>query len=242
MNPVIEIRGMRKRREHGGIKFELEVPEFKVSKGEFVAVVGDSGCGKSTLLDMLALVSEPTECIHFKAGFEDNNHVIIRSFWANNDESSLANIRSKNLGYILQTGGLLPFLSVGENIRLPLYINGKRPDENYLNSIANRIGVRDLFSKKPQFLSGGQRQRVAILRALAHRPNLILADEPTAAVDKNRAIEIIGDLYRLAKEQEVTIIVVTHDQELVSDIADRFCRFKLEQIDQFTTRSTSNLS
>jgi len=243
MKSVLEIEGVKKRRENGGILFELSVPEFSVSKGEFVAVVGDSGCGKSTLLDILALVSRPTECSHFQVGFDQNeNPIDVGAFWADKHETALADLRRRYLGYVLQTGGLLPFLTVGDNIRLPLKINGQSPNEDLLIALAERIGVFELFSKKPQFLSGGQRQRVAILRALAHDPELVLADEPTAAVDKNRAEEIVGDLYKLAKDRGTTIIMVTHDHDLVRDVADRFCTFELNEVSEAVTQSVCHLN
>lgn len=124
------------------------------------------------------------------------------------------------MGYVLQTGGLLPFLSVAENIHLPLRILGVPIDHAEIEDLAECIDIRAVLGKKPQHLSGGQRQRAAILRALVHNPRLILADEPTAAVDKSRARAIVQDFKRLACDQGATIIMVTHDYRLVRDLAD----------------------
>jgi len=160
---VLALKNTTKRREQGGIAFELQVPEFQLNKGQFIAIVGDSGCGKSTLLDMLALVSRPTDCEKFD--YFEEQRIDIKNLWAQNDEQGLADLRRSHLGYVLQTGGLLAFLTVLQNIRLPSKINGYQ-NEHEIKSLAKRIGVDGVLHKKPQYLSGGQRQRVAILRAL----------------------------------------------------------------------------
>ncbi|MCP4702522.1 MAG: ABC transporter ATP-binding protein [Gammaproteobacteria bacterium] len=243
-SPVLEFIDGSKRREQGGVVFELHVPELRLYKGQFVAVVGDSGCGKSTLLDMLALVSRPSGCEKFSyfesAETEPLRQTDIKSLWDREDERGLAALRRSRLGYVLQTGGLLPFLTVFQNIHLPSKINGYH-NEAEIRTLAKRFGVEGALEKKPQYLSGGQRQRVAILRALHHRPKIILADEPTAAVDKKRAHNIVEDFNILARENGTTIIMVTHDRDLVKPFAHATCTFDVTNVSETLTRSVCRL-
>lgn len=234
----VRMDGLRKLRTQGESVFELAVPFFEVEAGELVAVVGQSGCGKSTLLDMLALVMEPTEVGRFElhpgdgpGGFD------VQALWARADEAALAGLRRDYLGYVLQTGGLLPFLSVRDNIALPGRIKGLDERGERLERLASRLGVQECLDRMPSALSIGQRQRAAILRALAHGPRLVLADEPTAAVDKARARAIIDDMEALARDETVAVVVVTHDVELLAGRADRIYGFEVEQVSAQVTRS-----
>lgn len=237
---ILELLNVIKRREQGGVAFELHIPKMLLNQGQFAAIVGDSGCGKSTLLDMLALVSQPTKSDTFRYFFptHHNNTVgtDIQQLWQQQDEPHLAQLRQEKLGYVLQTGGLLPFLTVQQNIQLPQKIN-QQEDWSYIQDLTDRFGMSKLLPKKPQFLSGGQRQRAAILRALSHRPAVIIADEPTAAVDKKRAQDIVNDFYKLAKDSNTTILMVTHDRDLVAAHADITFTFNVETISDSLTRS-----
>jgi putative ABC transport system ATP-binding protein len=224
--PLVRMQDLSKRREQGGVGFCLRVPRFQVAAGEFVALVGDSGSGKSTLLDMLALVLRPSEGQRFELAVGPVPTDIL-ALWRRNGEGHLARLRRRYLGYVLQTGGLLPFLTVRQNLRLPLQMNGLRHHEAELLQAAERIGVSQTLERKPDRLSGGERQRVAILRALLHRPALVLADEPTAAVDKRRAESIVADFRALARKHDTAIVMVTHDVELVRPVADTTYRFVL---------------
>ena len=227
---LLAMRDLRKTRSQADARFELHVPHFAVGTGEFVAIVGDSGCGKSTLLDMLALVLRPTSCTGFVLGPGHGfRGADLLALWSRGDQSRLAEIRRTQLGYVLQTGGLLPFLSVEENIRLPCRLAGTSAEPGAIRALAERIGIAGVLSKKPQHLSGGQRQRAAILRALIHSPRLILADEPTAAVDKARAVSIVTDFAALARDLGTTIVMVTHDQDLVRPHATATYSFDLTQ-------------
>lgn len=223
---ILCLQDVCKEREKGGNRFVLTVPSFVIQPGEFIAIVGASGCGKSTLLDMLALVLRPTEVGAFTIRMPDRGRVypVMKM-----NEKALAQIRKADIGYVLQTGGLLPFLSVRDNIRLPCRINGMTQIEGRVDALAKRLKISEQLSKKPQFLSGGQRQRVAIARALAHNPPLVLADEPTAAVDKPTAIEIRQAFKELTQEMGVTLCMVTHDESLVADVADRTFTFRVER-------------
>lgn len=234
VDTLLNITKMLKRREQGGVSFELNLPAFCLKRGQFVAIVGASGCGKSSLLDILALVLRPNHCQDFYI-YDSNQTLNIQELW--DQESKLAKIRCDLFGYVLQTGGLLPFLTVKKNIYLPIKVKKSGYSDEKINQLAQKMGVDELFSKKPQFLSGGQRQRVAILRAMAHQPDIILADEPTAAVDKQRARTIVQDFYTLAKENGTTIVMVTHDYELVAELADTRFTFEVTQESQTLTRS-----
>jgi len=237
---VFELRDGLKRREQGGVTFELHIPKLELHQGQFVAVVGESGCGKSTLLDMLALVSKPTACGQFFY-YETQQQIDVKDLWDCKKENALAALRRSRFGYVLQTGGLLPFLSVFQNIQLPSKINGYRNDLQ-IKELAKRFGIDGLLEKKPQYLSGGQRQRVAILRAISHHPKMILADEPTGAVDKTRALNIVKDLNNLANESGTTIVMVTHDRALVSPFADVTYTFDVTKRSDNLIQSNCRLS
>ena len=223
---IYSLRNVVKKREKGGSVFELSVESFDIFKGDFVAIVGQSGCGKSTLLDMLGLVLKPSSANNFSIQSRDGEkeyHI------EDAGEQELAKIRKNYIGYVLQTGGLLPFLSVSENIALPCVLNKQLNYQAHIHDIVKRLQIENQVDKKPQFLSGGQRQRVAIARALAHKPSIVLADEPTAAVDKDTAEDIITEFKTLTEEIGVTLIMVTHDTNLVAGTANRFFGFELER-------------
>ncbi len=231
---VFSLNDIVKKREKGGNLFELHIGTFEIKTGEFIAIVGASGCGKSTLLDMLGLALKPTTAEDFTIRIPKNNaeFQIMTS-----TEAELAEIRKICLGYVLQSGGLLPFLTVAENICLPCSLNGMDNMTEHVENLVQRLKIEEQMSKKPQFLSGGQRQRVAIARALAHRPPIVLADEPTAAVDKLTAADIIAEFKTLTREMGVTLLMVTHDINLVSDVADRMFTFNVDKKNEQYTRS-----
>ena len=235
---MIALEQARKRLTRGGSSFELHVPALQIAAGQMVAIVGDSGCGKSTLLDMLALIMAPTQVQRFELDFPlAAQRYDVAQLWAEGAESALAGLRRRHLGYVLQTGGLLPFLSVRDNVLLPARIKGVEPVNQRLNDLAERLGLSRYLDRPPDALSIGQRQRAAILRALVHGPDLLLADEPTAAVDKLRARQIMDDLQALARDAAVAVVVVTHDLELIAGRADGTYTFDTEQVSATETRS-----
>lgn len=236
---LLRMTGATQRRSQGDSVFELHIPEFEVRRGEVLALLGDSGCGKSTLLDMLALVMEPTAVATFSRHDATTGAVTdLAALWRAGAESHLAALRRDHLGYVLQTGGLLSFLSVEQNIRLPAQIKGVHPAADELAALAERLGLAGCLSRRPDSLSIGQRQRVAILRALLHGPDLVLADEPTAALDKARALAVMADLRSLARERQCAVVVVTHDLELIRDQVDRRYTFIMESVSPTETHST----
>ena len=226
------IKGLVHARSQAGIRFELRVPDMCLAAGQFIAVVGPSGCGKSTLLDILGLVMQPDKADIFT--LHDHNRLLNLMCMK---ASARAAVRSRGIGYVLQTGGLLPFLTVRRNIALPLALN-RLNDNGRIRELALNLGISEQLDKRPAFLSGGQRQRAAIARALVHRPGLVLADEPTAAVDELTAVEIRDQFQALSKIQGTTTIMVTHDRSLLRGRVDRVFSFRLERSPHGVTIST----
>jgi putative ABC transport system ATP-binding protein len=226
--PAFQLTEVGRRHEKGGVVFELEIPRLSIWPGEFVAVVGPSGCGKSTFLDLLGLALKPTRCDVFtltvRGGIDTDTWDIISL-----NESGLAALRRTHIGYVLQNGGLLPFLSVRENIELTARLNGCRDYRERTEELATYLGIGDQLPKKPQQLSGGQRQRAAIARSLVHRPAIVLADEPTAAVDRPNAMEIRDQFKKLASQSGTSVLMVTHDEALVRPVVDRMLGFEVEK-------------
>jgi len=222
---IIEDLWIERRQNDSG--FRLEIPDFRIGRGEFVAIVGATGCGKSTLLDILALILRPDGAARFefacpRKGLRSLNRI---PAWQRN------RIRREALGYVLQTGGLLGFLSVGENILLSAKLKGGVPHKRRrLRDLAARLGILDQLSKTPQSLSGGQRQRASIARALIHDPVIVLADEPTASVDRFTAAKIVDEFRHLASSRGVSVVMVTHDTNLVAPpVCDRAYTFDIRR-------------
>ncbi len=222
---VYDILSLVRTRAKAGSRFTLQVPRFRVAAGEVVAVMGSSGCGKSTLMDMLGLILPPTSCerFDFRSGSGSVLGVTPRT-----GARALADLRRSDIGYVLQHGALLPFLSVRQNALLPQQMAGIR-DPLTVRHLLERLGIGDQAGKLPQHLSGGQRQRAAIARALAVQPPVILCDEPTAAVDEITAREIMAQLTGLSRAFGSTLIIVTHNLEIVRGCADRWFTFSLER-------------
>jgi putative ABC transport system ATP-binding protein len=228
--PVYRLEAVTKRLEKAGSIFTLHIPALSIQRGEFTAFVGASGCGKSTLLDLLGLISLPTSAGRFEVRFQLGDGNSVPESVAAAAEARVADLRRRHLGYVLQSGGLLPFLTVGENILLSRRINGQDVDDGGTRALAEELEIATHWHKKPAFLSGGQRQRVAIARALAHHPTVLLADEPTGAVDKTTARKIYALLRRATRERDVSVLSVTHDEQLVANLTDRVFSFRTEAI------------
>lgn len=177
---------------------------FSVSKGEFIAIVGPSGSGKSTLLHILGGVERPTSGHVYVEG-ED---IVFQN------ENSLALYRRRQVGLIYQFYNLIPILNVKENISLPVLLDGKKPDEKYLQELIEVLGLQNRVNHLPNELSGGQQQRVSIGRSLIYHPALLLADEPTGNLDSKSSEEIMELLEMSNQKYGQTIIMITHDEEL----------------------------
>lgn len=188
----------------------LKAVTLSVAKGEFVSVVGPSGSGKSTLLNMLGALDFPTSGKVFIDG---------RDIFTMNEEE-LSVFRRRNIGFIFQAYNLLPELNVEENIVLPLLLDYKKPDQQYIREIIDILGLADRLHHLPNQLSGGQQQRVAIGRALSARPAIILADEPTGNLDSRNSKDVINLLKLSVDRYNQTLIMITHNQSYAS-FADR---------------------
>lgn len=210
--PLLDIRDLERRIGQGVGAFLLTVPELRLHPGDRVAVVGPSGAGKSTLLALTALALRPDRAGRFTMrDAVDGATEDVARLWYRGDEANLARLRARAIGFVPQTGGLLPFLTLAQNIRLTQEVSA-RPDERHLHGLAKRLGIDRLLGRRPADVSVGQRQRAAIARALAHRPSLILADEPTAAVHPAQADEILNLLCNSADEG-AAVLVATHDTD-----------------------------
>ena len=188
----------------------LDNVNISVERGELIGVVGRSGSGKSTLLNMLGALDRPTS-----GSVEIGGRDISRM----NDEQLTAMRRSK-IGFIFQNYNLIPVLNVYENIVMPIQLDGKKPDTQYIRSILDALEISHKISALPASLSGGPQQRVAIARALANRPEIVLADEPTGNLDEAMGEGVVNMLRFMNREFDQTIIVVTHDQ----DVAEKMNR------------------
>ena len=182
----------------------LKNVSFSVSKGEFIAIVGPSGSGKSTLLHILGGVERPTSGHVYVEG-ED---IVFQN------ENNLALYRRRQVGLIYQFYNLIPILNVKENISLPVLLDGKKPDEKYLQELIEILGLQNRVNHLPNELSGGQQQRVSIGRSLIYHPALLLADEPTGNLDSKSSEEIMELLEMSNQKYGQTIIMITHDEEL----------------------------
>lgn len=179
-------------------------------KGEFCAVTGPSGSGKSTLLHLLSSLEAPT------AGDIIYNDVKLSNY----NDNQLSILRRRRFGFVFQAYNLVQELTGYENILLPVMLDGKKPDEEYLNKIIDMLGIRDRIDHLPSALSGGQQQRIAIARALANKPSVLFADEPTGNLDGKSGREVLSLLKYTGKELGVTLILVTHDLH-VAEQAER---------------------
>lgn len=188
----------------------LDGVTLSIKEGELVAVVGCSGSGKSTLLHILGGLDYPTSGVVTVAG-KDISKL---------NETELTIFRRRNIGFVFQSYNLVPILSVYENIVLPVELDGKKIDRNYIKDIMKMLGIADKADNLPNQLSGGQQQRVAIARALAAKPSIILADEPTGNLDSRTTQEVLGLLILTAERFHQTILMITHNEAL-AQLCDR---------------------
>ncbi len=208
---ILEVKNLSKIYGKGDIQVKaLDNVSFSVDKGEFVAIVGPSGSGKSTLLHILGGVDVATS----------GSVVINGEDISKLDETALAIFRRRQIGLIYQFYNLIPILTVEENLTLPLRLDGRKPDNRQIDSLVKVLGLENRLNHLPNQLSGGQQQRVSIGRALVNNPALMLADEPTGNLDSENSKEIVALLRKFNKEQNQTVIIITHD-ERIALAADR---------------------
>ena len=207
---LLEAKGIRKiyKTRFGGAAVEaLKNVNFSVEKGEYVAIMGESGSGKTTLLNIIAALDKPTEGTVTLDGMKLNS---VR-------DSELARFRRDNLGYVFQDFNLLDTFTLEDNIYLPLVLSGMKPSEmqKRLDVLAAPLGISELLKKYPYEVSGGQKQRAAVARALITNPRIILADEPTGALDSKSSDELL-DLFAKVNHMGHTILMVTHSAKAAS--------------------------
>lgn len=208
---MIQVMDLRK--EYGkdeALVKAVDKLSFTVEKGQFVAVVGESGSGKSTLMHLLGGVDEPT------GGTVELDGIDI--FNLTDEQRSI--LRRRKIGYIFQDFNLIPVLTAQENIEMPVLLDKKKPDKEYIEELLDLLGLKERKDHLPNQLSGGQQQRVAIGRALANKPKIIFADEPTGNLDKKNSMEIIALLQKSIERYQQTLILITHDQTIAA-MADR---------------------
>ena len=208
---LLKCENVRKVYGTGGSQTEaLRGISLTVLRGEFVAIVGASGSGKSTLLHILGGVDRPT----------DGKVVIDGTDLSGLNQTQAAIFRRRKVGLVYQFYNLIPTLTAEKNIRMPLTLDKKKPNQEYFDQVVDALGIREKLSALPNELSGGQQQRVAIARSLIYRPALLLADEPTGNLDQKNSREII-DLLKLSNRNlGQTILLITHDEKVALE-ADR---------------------
>lgn len=218
----------RRKRDQG---YCLLVRNLVIPMGARLAITGPSGCGKSTTLDMLGLILKPDSADSFLFSPDSGACHDIMAIWARNNQDELASLRLKYMGYVLQTGDLLPFLNVLENIQLPATLAGISPADSirHAQALAAQLGIEALMGAMPGTLSVGERQRVAICRALVARPRLILADEPTAALDPHHANQVMKIFLEVVKQSGATLVVVTHNASWALNAGLEEAPFSLEE-------------
>jgi putative ABC transport system ATP-binding protein len=205
------------KKRSGGPGYSLLIEDLAVCPAGRYALIGDSGSGKSTLLDLMALILKPDSADSFLWRPGTDSKIDLFKAWQDKDARKFEKIRREQLGYVMQTGGLLPFLSAEDNILLPGELKNCEPEEQrkLLHELAGILKISELLKRKPALLSVGQRQRCAIARALIHGPSLILADEPTASLDPPTARQVLDLLLALSKER--ALVVSTHNLDLIKD-------------------------
>lgn len=204
MNEVLKIEHLKKYYGNSNnITKAVDDITFNIQEGEFVAIMGASGSGKTTLLNTIATIDNVTSG-HIYVGGIDITTL---------KEKDVANFRKDNLGFVFQDFNLLDTLSIGENIAMSLVINGENPEavDKKVNDIAKKLGIESILEKFPYEVSGGQKQRAACARALINKPKLILADEPTGALDSKSSRMLLETMEEMNEKLNATIMMVTHD-------------------------------
>ncbi len=211
---ILEVQNLCKTYGKGEAEVRaLDHVSFSVGKGEFIAIVGESGSGKSTLLHMVGALDNPTS----GKVLIDGKDVFSMP------EKKLTVFRRQNIGFIFQSFNLIPELNVEQNITFPLLLDYQKPDQKYVEELLEILGLKERRKHLPSQLSGGQQQRVAIGRALAARPAIIMADEPTGNLDSKNSQEVITLLKSMSAKYRQTILMITHNENH-ADATDRVLR------------------
>jgi putative ABC transport system ATP-binding protein len=204
MRDILVVEDIKKGFGKRGAKYEaLKGVSFNVKEGEFIGIMGASGAGKSTLLNIISTIDVPTSGNVFIDGVDINSM----------NDNGIADFRRDHLGFVFQDSNLLETLTIKENIMLPLALQNEKVDviETRVNEVAKALSIENTLNKYPNEVSGGQKQRGAVCRAIVGKPSLVLADEPTGALDSKSAKELLQSFSNLNKENKTTILMVTHD-------------------------------
>ncbi|MBS6507930.1 MAG: ABC transporter ATP-binding protein [Paraclostridium bifermentans] len=184
--------------------YALNGIDLEIEPNKFTAIIGPSGSGKSTLLHCMAGLDKPTS---------GNVYLDDIDIYTMNDDK-LSKIRREEFGFIFQSYNLIPVINVYDNIILPVSVDGKKEDKEYINTLIKKLGISSQINKFPNELSGGQQQRVAIARAIANKPSIIFADEPTGNLDSKTSKEVMDMLCMSVKEFNQTLVMITHDEKI----------------------------
>ena len=218
---LYHLTDVTKTRVAKGVAFHLSVPNLKIGYGEKISLIAESGCGKSTLLDLLALISKPTTSQSFNFHPQEITEAAdISQHWNKKGLNKISNLRKRHIGYVMQMGGLLPFLTVKENINLSREVLGL-PEDGTTERLAHKLHISSHLKKLPNTLSLGERQRVAICRAMAHKPDVVIADEPTASLDPFSAETVLEMFIDLVDELDTTLILASHSWHHVKTLGLR---------------------
>ena len=216
MESILKAVGLKKYYGAGDTQVRaLDGVDLEIERGKFTAIIGTSGSGKSTLLNMLGGLDTPTEGSVRIGGTE----------LARLDREQAAIFRRKQIGFVFQNYNLIPVLTVWENIVFPLSLDRQKPDRTFIMEVAKLLGLEEKLDSLPGCLSGGQQQRAAIARALASKPAIILADEPTGNLDSKTSDDVMGLLQMSSREFHQTIVMITHNPE-IAQRADRVVRIE----------------
>ena len=213
---ILETKNLKK--HFKGVDFTVKAVDdinLSVEKGEFISIIGASGSGKTTLLNLIGGLEHPTD------GKVIINNTDIYSL----NENDRTIFRTRKIGFVFQTYNLIPVINAWENIVLPIELDGRMVDVEYINEIIKSLKINDRKEHLPSALSGGQQQRVAIARAIASNPSIILADEPTGNLDSANSEEVIHMLKQSIKRYNQTLILITHDEKIAME-ADRIIKIE----------------
>lgn len=220
--PILQTVDLKKHYQQGDhITKALDGINLSVNEGEFVAIVGISGSGKSTLLHMMGGLDTPTS----------GDVIISGTKLSNKNEEQMAVFRRRHIGFVFQNYNLIPILNVYENIVLPVQLDGKKVDKDFLEQIVHALGLQDKLQNLPNNLSGGQQQRVSIARALLTKPKIILADEPTGNLDSRTSEDVLFLLKSTGTKFHQTIVMITHN-DAIAQTANRIIRIEDGRIKQ----------